>query len=131
MENFIKKGMLGRGRGFDNYSKRPRTGGRQGNTVRDSFEPTGADASSSFISIIAFGREVAGPTKDGVARSDSPPRAVPTKAIPEPIGCSSMGYQTLPRSKALPQRRPQFPLVSKTQSQKLEKNLKILFSRSF
>src|SRR4051812_38854400 len=72
MENFIKKGMLGKGWGFDNYSKQPRIGGRQGNTVRWSFEPTGADASSSFFSIIAFLGDTpkgeADPSKDRAGR---------------------------------------------------------------
>jgi hypothetical protein len=49
MENFIKKEILEKNQSFGGYSKQPRTGGRQGNTVRWSFEPTGADASSSFF----------------------------------------------------------------------------------
>jgi len=72
MENFIKKGILGKDGGFDNYSKRPRIGGRQGDTVRCSFEPTGADASSSFFSIIAFlgntPKGEADPSKDHAER---------------------------------------------------------------
>jgi hypothetical protein len=49
MENFIKKEILEKNQSFGGYSKQPRIGGRQGNTVRWSFEPTGADASSSFF----------------------------------------------------------------------------------
>jgi len=55
MENFIKKEIGKKNRGFGGYSNTPQGGGRQGNTVRWSFEPTGADASSSFPSIIPSG----------------------------------------------------------------------------
>jgi hypothetical protein len=132
MENFIKKGILGKDGGFDNYSKRPRIGGRQGDTVRCSFEPTGADAGSSFFSIIAFLGNT--PKGEGIHQKAmqggislhvlfSSKDKDSSCRLPLPIPIQS-------KSAAAP-RHPQFALVSKTQSQKLEKNLKILFSPSF
>ena len=63
MENFIKKEIRKKNRGFGCYSKTPQGGGRQDNTVRWSFESTKVRSSIAALPIGMTSSSLLGVTK--------------------------------------------------------------------